>query len=52
MLTSLNCEQELQRAYEVIDRLSRTVEMLTGLLAQQDDDGDGDASAGYLNQRG
>ena len=52
MPTSLNCEQELQRALEVIAQQSRTIEMLTALLAQQDDEDDGAPSDGYLNHRG
>lgn len=51
MPTSLNCEQELQRALDVIAQQSRTIEMLTALLAQQDDDGQPETTA-YLNQRG
>ena len=52
MPTSLNCEQELQRALEVIAQQSRTIEMLTALLAQQGDEDDGETPSGYLNQRG
>lgn len=52
MPTSLNCEQELQRALGVIAQQSRTIEMLTALLAQQDDDDDHPAPQTYLSQRG
>lgn len=52
MPTSLNCEQELLRALVVIEQQSRTIEMLTALLAQQDDEHDSAQSDGYLNQRG
>ena len=52
MPTSLNCEQELQRALEVIAQQSRTIEMLTALLAQQDDEGEAPDTHPYLNARG
>lgn len=52
MPTLLNCEQELQRALEVIAQQSRTIEMLTALLAQHDDDADDAPSGGYLSSRG
>ena len=54
MPTSLNCEQELQRAYEVIERQSRIIESLTALLSQTDaEEEDGPVSdTGYLNPRG
>lgn len=52
MPTSLNCEQELQRALEVIAQQSRTIEILTALLAQQDDEDDVPDTHPYLNARG
>lgn len=52
MPTSINCEQELQRALQVIAQQSRTIEMLTALLAEQDDDDDQPAPQTYLSQRG
>ena len=52
MSTSLDVERELQRADEVIAQQSRTIEMLTALLAQHDDDVDQPAPQTYLSQRG
>ena len=54
MTTSLNCEQELQRALEVIERQSRVIESLTALLSQSDHDEDDtpEPPSGYLNPRG
>lgn len=51
MPTSLNCEQELQRALQVIAQQSRTIEMLTALLAQEDEDDSAQAAPQYLSQR-
>lgn len=52
MPTSLNCEQELQRALQVIAQQSRTIEMLTVLLAQEDDEVLQVPQPQYLSQRG
>ena len=53
MTTSLDLERELRRAYEVIERQSRTIESLTALLSQAEaEEEDQSPEAGYLNSRG
>lgn len=55
MPTSLDLEQELQRALQVIERQSRIIESLTALLSQTDADDDEhepEQPSGYLNSRG
>ena len=51
---SLDLERELRRAYEVIERQSRTIESLTALLSQTDAEGEDtpESGSGYLNPRG
>lgn len=53
MPTSLDLEQELQRALAVIERQSRVIEKLTNLLGDdEDEDHEPEQPSGYLNPRG
>lgn len=55
MPTLLDLERELQRAYEVIERQSKTIEMLAALVTEQltdEAEGDEPLQLGYMNSRG